>query len=437
MDTIPTVLLLAGGESTRFWPLKEKTIMPFFGKPLLLWHYEQLLRIGIHRVTVVSNEINSASVRQIEPPKGLVITHVTQKDPGQAHAVLAAKDTISETPVFILNASDYYEDVFLRSFLTHPQKKELCLGSVRIMSYFPGGYLKLSDDHHVTEIIEKPPRGKEPSNIVRIMADYFPSSSLLIAAMEKYKHDAAAGYEQAINMMIAEGGICRTQETQNVDWGYLKYPWDVLSMTDRFLKSIQGQHIHPSVVQKDHVIIEGAVIIEEGVKIFEGTKIVGPCFIGRGTIIGNNNIIRGSHIGASCVTGFNTDITRSYIGENCWFHSNYIGDSVLSENVSLGSGAVLANLRLDDGEIQSTVKEEKIPTGRNKFGSIIGANTRIGVNTSIMPGVKIGAGTFISSGAVVDNDVKDYMFLKQTKETIVTENKHHASDNRDLFRKAI
>ena len=41
------------------------------------------------------------------------------------------------------------------------------------------------------------------------------------------------------------------------------------------------------------------------------------------------------------MTGFNTDITRSYIGDNCWFHSNYIGDSVLEGNVSMGSGAAI------------------------------------------------------------------------------------------------
>ena len=206
---------------------------------------------------------------------------------------------------------------------------------------------------------------------------------------------------------------------------------------DYFLSKKCISHQGRNVEIKSNVVIEGAVYIEDNVRIFENTKIVGPCYIGRNTIIGNNNIIRHSHIGSGCVTGFNTDITRSYIGDNCWFHSNYIGDSVLEDNVSLGAGSVLANLRLDEGDIYSLVKGEKMNTKRNKLGTIIGRDVRIGVNTSIMPGVKIGKHSFICAGMIVDKDVPDDSFCVAESKYFLKHNTHIESSSRDAFKKRL
>ena len=53
------------------------------------------------------------------------------------------------------------------------------------------------------------------------------------------------------------------------------------------------------------------------------------------------------------------------------------------------------------------VGNERIDTGRMKLGAIIGAGVRIGVNTSTMPGVKIGAGALIGPGIRITRDVPD------------------------------
>ena len=43
----------------------------------------------------------------------------------------------------------------------------------------------------------------------------------------------------------------------------------------------------------------------------------------------------------------------------------------------------------------------------NKFGCIIANNAKIGVNSSIMPGIKIGSNSIIGPGIVLANDVDD------------------------------
>lgn len=432
-----TAVLLSGGQSSRFWPLQEKNTFLFQGKPFLYWHYEQLLRCNIAKVLVITNEENEIYIKSVEVPRGLSVSYVKQKGYGQGQAILAMDSAISDVSILILNASDYYADEFLTSFISHI-KDAMILGAVRVNKYFPGGYVKIRKTLDVEEVVEKPEKGKEPSDVVRIVADYFPRAKILIDAVKKYGHDPISGYETAINKLIQAGVVCRAEITPRSSWKYLKYPWGVLSLMDNFLVRMSGQQIHSSVEMKKNVVIEGPVILEEGVKILEGTKIVGPVYIGRNTIIGNNNLIRNSHIGANCLTGFNSDITRSYIGDNCWFHTNYVGDSVIGNNVSMGSGSVCANLRLDDGEISSVVKGEKIQTGRNKLGAIIGNNVRIGVNSSIMPGIKIGQNSFIGAGVVVDCDLEEdkFLFLKNGKLTTVNNTKQ-ATVSRDEFRKSL
>src|SRR3989338_5044213 len=104
--------------------------------------------------------------------------------------------------------------------------------------------------------------------------------------------------------------------------------------------------ISPGANVSEKAIIEGKVVIEEGARVFEGVVIKGPCYIGKNVILGNSSMVRESDLEEGVVTGFNSDITRSYIGANSWFHTNYIGDSVIEGDFGMGSGAVLANLRL-------------------------------------------------------------------------------------------
>jgi NDP-sugar pyrophosphorylase family protein len=304
----------------------------------------------------------------------------------------------------------------------------------KTQSYFSGGYLSVVDDK-VTGIVEKPGAGNEPSEFISLLGHYFSDSTTLLSQLRQTTSEADDVYEKAISTLMKRYPFLLY--VHEGDFASLKYPWHVLDVTDvllRRLKSYRGKRVEI----KSNVVIEGEVYIDDDVRIFENTKIVGPCYIGRGTIIGNNNMIRDSHIGASCVTGFNTDITRSYIGEECWFHSNYIGDSVLEGNISMGAGASLANLRLDDGIIHSAVKEERISTGNNKLGACIGKHVRVGVNASIMPGIKIGQNSFIGSGVILDKDVEEgsYCIVKSSF-TVIRNNRSVESQNRDQFKKRI
>ena len=62
---------------------------------------------------------------------------------------------------------------------------------------------------------------------------------------------------------------------------------------------------------------------------------------------------------------------------------------MIGYNVNLGSGTTTANLRHDNANVKSFVKDKLVDTGRRKLGTIIGDNVHTGIFTQIYPGRKI------------------------------------------------
>jgi bifunctional UDP-N-acetylglucosamine pyrophosphorylase/glucosamine-1-phosphate N-acetyltransferase len=168
--------------------------------------------------------------------------------------------------------------------------------------------------------------------------------------------------------------------------------------------------------------------------------IVGPCVIGPRTIIGNNCLVRASSIGADCVIGFGTEVKSSVLADHVWTHMSYIGESVIGNNVAFGGGSITGNLRLDEKIIESQVGEEKLPTGLTKFGVAVGDGCRLGIHVSTHPGVKIGAGSFITSAAVIADDVPEQSFVSMKNGTVVIRPNRTKTSNpadRKKYRKSL
>jgi UDP-N-acetylglucosamine diphosphorylase / glucose-1-phosphate thymidylyltransferase / UDP-N-acetylgalactosamine diphosphorylase / glucosamine-1-phosphate N-acetyltransferase / galactosamine-1-phosphate N-acetyltransferase len=417
-----TLIVLAGGEGKRFWPFTtNKALFPFFGLPLFAQTIADVPAV-ISRMVIVTSPVNNATIRSYHFP--IDTATVMQREPkGMADALLACKEVVKNSPIVIVNVDDVFDPRLLSQIC-----KTDAYGVIpgwKAPLHGPFGYLYLAGER-VTGIVEKPEAGREPSPYANVVCHYVADGAAFITELSKTKSPADDVYEKALSNLMAQHKFIFFPYEGPL--AVLKYPWHVLDVMSTLFHGME-KHKGKDVVIKEHVVIEGQVYIEDGVKIFENSKILGPCYIGKNTIIGNNNIIRQSHIGSGCVTGFNTDITRSYVGNDCWFHSNYIGDSVLEGNISMGSGAVLANLRLDDGEIKGT--------GRNKLGAMVGKGVRIGVNASVMPGVKIGKNSFIGAGVVLDRDLPENSFCTPKPGITITKNLKAAPASRETFKKKL
>ncbi len=93
-------------------------------------------------------------------------------------------------------------------------------------------------------------------------------------------------------------------------------------------------------------------------------------------------------------------------------HLSYVGDSVICEDVNLGAGTLVANLRFDENHVKMRIKGKLEDSGRKKLGTVIGGHSRIGINVTILPGVKIGSYARIYPGAVVNRDVNKGEFFR-------------------------
>jgi len=67
---------------------------------------------------------------------------------------------------------------------------------------------------------------------------------------------------------------------------------------------------------------------------------------------------------------------------------------------------VLANFRLDEGNIQIKVGDSLVDTGYDKLGAIVGRGCRIGVNANLMPGVRVGTDSFVGPQVCLHKDLR-------------------------------
>lgn len=413
MRKIKNGLILAGGESTRFWPLQEKSFFSFLGKPLVLYQIEELTKY-CDKVTIIANKKNAVSInRLIENSDFHSKTQVIVQNEnlkGQAGAILSAKNHLKGEAV-IINANDLLDYSLLIKITKLPlSANKIILIGKKISEYFPGGYFKFNDQKKVVSIIEKPDKDKLPSSIVKLVVDYFSDFGLLINSLEKIKEEDDDHYEQAINLLLSDNLDCIVLPYDGY-WHSIKYPWHVLTMMKTFLSKIKENQISKTAIVSKNAVIVGPVIIGDNVRIGDFSKIVGPVYIGNNTVVGDYAMVRESEINEDCLIGSFTEVARSHIGNKVFLHRNYIGDSVLSDKVTIGAQGVTANLRFDGENVNSIVNEEKINTNSVKLGAIIGRESKIGVNTTIIPGVKIGKNCLIAPGEIVRHDLEDKTFL--------------------------
>lgn len=433
-----TVILIAGGISKRMWPFTDKCFISVYGKPILYHALAQLERVGFKKVVIVGNHLNIAAIRMLT--KGfskMTIKSVMQEGKGMAHALLSAIRQGVSGPIMVRTPHDNVDDQALIA-LTEVIKEDIdgaILGK-KISRYFPGGYI-VAQDGLVQEIVEKPSPSARPSDIVTIVTHYFADALSFTKIIDRIQSTEDDLYERALTEMIKSGSKLKLV-TYDGPWSYLKFPWHMLNVVDYFISQQKSIRIAASAKIHSSVTMSGAVVIEDGAIINANSSIIGPAYIGKNTLIGHNCLVRYSHIGVNCVIGFNTEVVRSYVGNHTWLHKNYVGDSVIGSNVAMGSGAVTGNIRLDEQEVFSVIDKKKITTNRTKLGAIVGDDVRIGINVSLMPGVKIGKGSFISAGVVLTDDVLDGKFVStEQKIKLVNNSKIVKTENREQYRSQI
>jgi len=403
MRRIKQALILAGGDSSRFWPLANKQLFSFLGKTLIE-HQIEAIKPYVGRIYVVVSEAVGRHLKNID--ESINVLKQTQFKKGMAGAILSAQKKI-DGEVIIINASDLIDQSLYLKYITSLRSLSYAMifSAQKIDQYLPLGYWRIINNK-VTGLVEKPSKGNLPSNYAKLVVDYFADFNQLTDQINQLKVNRDDGYEIALNQLFQINKKIKIIKYHK-EWVTIKYPWQALLAMRHFFKEIKKTKFLASTRISPTATIIGSVHLGKNIQIGDFAKVVGPCFIDDGTVIGDYSLVRECHVGKNCVIGGGCEVARSYLADRVMLHRNYVGDSVLADNVLMGAGTITANYRFDGAEITSIGNREKIATSLNKLGVMMGSAVKIGVNAAIMPGVKIGAKAIIGPGEIVADDVAD------------------------------
>jgi UDP-N-acetylglucosamine diphosphorylase/glucosamine-1-phosphate N-acetyltransferase len=354
---------------------------------------------------------------------GVNIDYTVQKEAlGMANALETAKGLVEDN-FFVVNADDIFESSLIKE-MTKQFKEgnaDIVLSCKPVEETWKFGIIRVEDDT-VMDFVEKPPIGQEPSNLAVVGVYMMPKR-----IFDYYKKIPVSDhqYEDAIQKFIQDKNVARAVSYDGFFAGY-KYPWDLFTINKYLMDTrMKKQTIEDDVEISERTQVEENVWIRRGTRILEGACIRGPCYIGENSFIGNNSLVWNySSIGNNCVVGFSTEIKNSLIGDDCWFHLNYIGDSIISDNCLFGAGTITANFRFDEKNVKARIGGKKVDSGTNKLGAIVGDNCKTGINACLSPGVKIGPHSIVGPNVNLQNDLKPSKIISVDKKSyVVTENR--------------
>ena len=183
--------------------------------------------------------------------------------------------------------------------------------------------------------------------------------------------------------------------SQSIAGDYLSgfiYPWEALDGISDYIRKL-GPTLQPekyeqrgediwvakSATVAPTACLNGPLIIDENAEIRHCAFIRGSAIIGKGSVVGNSTEIKNDII-------FNSVQVPHY---------NYVGDSILGYKSHMGAGSITSNVKSDKTLVVVKDGEEQLPTGRKKFGAMLGDFVEVGCNSVLNPGTVIGRHTNI------------------------------------------
>jgi NDP-sugar pyrophosphorylase family protein len=342
-------LVLAGGLGTRLRPLsctRPKMLFPLGEQPLMDWTLKNLSQGGVDTVVMAVNYMAEALVRYLGPTKyDLGIIYSRENRPlGTGGPIRKARDLLNSEPFLVMNG-DIISDIDIRRLIDYHRAKRglatVALTPVSDPSRY--GAVELDWEGRITRFVEKPERGKEPSNLINAgiyvldpkIFDYIPDGR-------------AVSIEREVFPVLANERKLFGFEFHGL-WTDIGIPDDYLRANQIILSKYEG------------------VKLGEGAKVDPSAKILTPCYIGPE-----------AEIGADSLIGPNTTISdHVLIGKGC-----RIENSILFAGAAIGDYSSVKNAIIGEQAIlERWVKVES--------GSLVGDYSMIRDSVTITDGVSI------------------------------------------------
>ncbi|MFA6048517.1 MAG: bifunctional sugar-1-phosphate nucleotidylyltransferase/acetyltransferase [Candidatus Micrarchaeia archaeon] len=406
-------IILAAGKGERLWPLTESTpkcMVRVLGRPLLEWTVEAIEPYAEKIVIVVGHK------------KELLVEHfkaksysqkmrfaVQEKQEGTGHALLQAEKSVKGDFVAI-NGDNFFSPEALvhvcreanasKSAVVFAKKMDDC----RNFGVFREKGGKIAG-------FEEKPKGKKPG---LINLNLFKAPKKFFSYLHKLKRSPRGEYElpDALLAYALENECCLRE--LDGQWSDVGFFWNYIDANAYAAENLTDRKVEGIV--EEGVVVRGKMHLGKGSVIKAPSRIEGPVWIGENATVGPHAFLRaGSVIENDCHVG-SSEVKNSVLlaGANAP-HFSYVGDSVLCEEVNLGAGTKIANLRFDNASVQvrfPTTKKE-YDSARRKLGACIGRGTKVGINACINCGILVGENCKVFPGAKVASGLKSGTVAKE------------------------
>ena len=351
-------IVLVGGEGTRLRPLTygtPKPMVPIMNVPFLARTMERLYAAEIRDVILAAGYMPQSIVDYFGDGSslGMKITYAIEATPlGTAGAIKNVEQHVTG-PFFVLNG-DVLTSLDLRAMREYHHRKGglATLHLIRVEDPSPFGCVVHDESGRVTQFVEKPAKGEEPTHEINAGTYLLEREILDLIPPGRNVSIERSTFPQA----IADGRALYAYTTDDywLDLGrpeqYLAAHRDVLSgaMPLAVEPGLSGDgcnalHGHPGVVPPVHAAADVVV---------DASATVGPnVVLGRGCSIGAGAVIR---------------------------------ESVLWERVSVGAGAVIEEAIVASGVTIG-------PEAHVARGSVIGHDVTIEPGAQLEPGARLGS----------------------------------------------
>jgi len=314
-------VLLAAGKGARMWPFtayKPKGMIPVANKPILEHVIAALVENKVREIVMVVGYQPEKIMSYFEDGKrfGARIDYVSQvKQLGTAHALWEARSRIDDRFV-VLNGSNVVDAQAVADLVHQDEAPALLITE----SETPTKYGEVVERNgYLERIVEKPTQPVSHlinTGMYLLDKSFFEVGEPLI---NEGKYDIPGILQHLATLKPVR--VVRTAGK----WADALYPWDLLKLNASALVDIgEGR---AGRIEKD-VHFQGKVLVGDGTTIRSGTYINGPAVIAEGCEIGPQVVISPStSVGKNVRIGPFTEVK----------------DSILMDDVSIGSGSVVAN----------------------------------------------------------------------------------------------
>ncbi len=410
-----STIILAAGKGTRMKSPTPKILHKIAGKQLIAFSLDLADAVKSEETIVVISEETDKDTRvTLSENKRKFCLQKKQLGTGDA-VKIAVKNLKSKSRYTLVLYADtpFITKETIKRMISKAKKGfEIVFLGFQTETKNSYGKFKTAPKKELIDIIEKNEPGYNSLDSLSNSGILLVQSDIIANLIKKIKNDNAKQeyYLTDIVKVASEHGYsstyiqCEEEECLGVN-SQLDLSIAERKFQDNFRKKLMASGVSMTSPETcffsyDTKIKSGCVIEPN---VFFGTGVEIQSF----TIIRSYSYIEGTHVGQYCQIGpfarlrpgthlFNevrignfVEVKNSTLASNTKAnHLSYIGDAKVGTNTNIGAGTIFCNY-----------------DGKNKHPTVVGDNVFVGSNTSLIAPLKIGDGSIVAAGSVINRDV--------------------------------